>query len=303
MTEKELLLYDRLEVIRKTIERYGEDNFYLSFSGGKDSTVLHFMLDEALPNSIPRVFMNTGIEYAHTVEHVRNLAESDKRILILNSKVNIKRMLETEGYPFKSKFHADMVNRYQKKGHSKTTLQYFKGIKANGEHASAKFVCPEKLKYQFSKEFQLKLSAQCCTKLKKEPLHEYEHESNRHVAIIGTRREEGGIRSIHEGCILTDSKGNLIKFKPLTPVNDEFMDWYIETRNIELSKLYYPPFNFIRTGCKGCPFALNLEKELKTMEEYLPNERKQCEFIWKPVYEEYRKLNYRLHRIEQNKLF
>ena len=39
MTDNELLLFDRIEGIKKTIEEYGEENFYISFSGGKDSTV------------------------------------------------------------------------------------------------------------------------------------------------------------------------------------------------------------------------------------------------------------------------
>ena len=38
--DNEFILFDRLEVIRKTIQEYGEENFCLSFSGGKDSTVL-----------------------------------------------------------------------------------------------------------------------------------------------------------------------------------------------------------------------------------------------------------------------
>lgn len=39
------------------------------------------------------------------------------------------------------------------------------------------------------------------------------------------------------------------------------------------------------------------------MEKYLPNERKQCEIIWKPIYEEYRRIGYRLEKYEQIKLF
>ena len=39
------------------------------------------------------------------------------------------------------------------------------------------------------------------------------------------------------------------------------------------------------------------------MEIYMPNERKQCELIWKPVYEEYRRLNYRLKKYEKVRLF
>ena len=35
----------------------------------------------------------------------------------------------------------------------------------------------------------------------------------------------------------------------------------------------------------------------------MPNERKQCEIIWKPIYDEYRRINYRLKRVEEMKLF
>lgn len=72
MTENEFILEDRLGVIRDTIKKYGEENFYLSFSGGKDSTVVHHLLDMAVPgNKIPRVFSNTGIEYNAIVEFER----------------------------------------------------------------------------------------------------------------------------------------------------------------------------------------------------------------------------------------
>ena len=61
MEDYELTLFDRLNMIRDTINKYGEEKFYLSFSGGKDSTALHHLLDMALPeNKIPRVFINTG---------------------------------------------------------------------------------------------------------------------------------------------------------------------------------------------------------------------------------------------------
>ena len=61
--DEELLLADRLGVIRSADERYDlEHNAYLSFSGGKDSTILHHLLDMALPgNDIPRVFIDTGM--------------------------------------------------------------------------------------------------------------------------------------------------------------------------------------------------------------------------------------------------
>lgn len=55
--DNELILFDRINIIRDVVNKYGEENFYISFSGGKDSTVLHYLVDEALPsNKIPRVF-------------------------------------------------------------------------------------------------------------------------------------------------------------------------------------------------------------------------------------------------------
>lgn len=65
MTENEFMFADRIAKIQSINQQFDlENNAYLSFSGGKDSTVLHYLLDEAIPgNKIPRVFINTGIEY------------------------------------------------------------------------------------------------------------------------------------------------------------------------------------------------------------------------------------------------
>ena len=119
--------------------------------------------------------------------------------------------------------------------------------------------------------------------------------------MTGMRAEEGGNRA-RLGCIITDSKGRLKKFHPLIKVDEQWEDWYIKERNIRLCELYYPPFNFKRTGCKGCPFSLDLANQLEVMGHLLPNERKQCEILWKPVYEEYRRIGYRLTKSEQIKL-
>ena len=108
------------------------------------------------------------------------------------------------------------------------------------------------------------------------------------------RKSEGGLRATIKKCVLTDRNGNVIKFHPLLVVNEDFEQWFIEKYNIKLCDLYYEPYNFQRTGCKGCPYAINLEEQLDKMEKYLPNERKQCEIIWEPIYKEYRRIKYRL---------
>lgn len=299
--DNELLLIDRLGVIRDTINSYGEENFYLSFSGGKDSTVLHHLLDMALPgNKIPRVFINTGIEYMAIVNYVKRLAGNDGRVKIVQSSKNIKQMLETYGYPFKNKEHAKKVQQYQSKHNLTPYLQNY--VEGNGR--PTKFTCPDILKYQFTEQCSLKISHLCCDKLKKEPAKKWMKENNKTAAITGMRAEEGGARAQkHVGCILTDKKGKLKKFNPLIKVNEQWVNWFVDQYKIELCSLYYEPYNFERTGCKGCPFALGLQEQLETMEKYLPAERKQCEYIWKPVYAEYRRLGYRLKKDEQLKLF
>ena len=77
MTENEFMLQDRISKIKSINELYDlENNAYVSFSGGKDSTVLHYLIDEALPgNKIPRVYFNTGIEYLMVVSFVERERE------------------------------------------------------------------------------------------------------------------------------------------------------------------------------------------------------------------------------------
>ncbi|WP_370464374.1 phosphoadenosine phosphosulfate reductase family protein [uncultured Dubosiella sp.] len=132
--------------------------------------------------------------------------------------------------------------------------------------------------------------------MKKKPFARYAKEHGKTLTMTGIRSAEGGIREYQadkHGCVFRNKEGAIYKFNPLSPCSDEFMDWYIKTRNIELCKLYYDPYNFKRTGCKGCPYGIDIAQELEKLEEYFPHEYKQCETIWKPVYAEYRRIAYR----------
>lgn len=284
--DNELLLFDRIEVIKETNKKYDlENNAYLSFSGGKDSTVLHYLLDIALPgNQIPRVYIDTGIEYQAIKDFVLELAKTDKRIEIVKPTLPIKATLEKYGYPFKSKEHSGNVELFQNGNMCKNLERYL------GE---GNYTCPKVLRYQFTKDVPFKISNRCCSKLKKEPAKKWERKNNRFIAITGMQRSEGGKRQNLQ-CIMISKDNKHIKFHPLAVVNDDWENWFIKEQKIKLCKLYYEPYNFKRTGCKGCPYNLNLKQDLETMAMLLPNERKQCEIIWHKVYEEYRRLNYRL---------
>lgn len=299
MDDFEFLLEDRIAKIQAINKQYDlESNAYISFSGGKDSTVLHYLIDLALPNNkIPRVFVNTGIEYTQIVNFVKEMQQKDDRIIIINSGVNIKKMLEKYGYPFKSKQHSHNVAIYQRNKNkeelNKSLKRYLGIIESN-----TLFRCPKKLQYQFTKEFNIKVSDDCCNRLKKIPIKNWSKNNNKFICLTGMRKEEGGQRkSIN--CVITDKENNLVKFHPLLVVDDQWITQFQSKYKIKFCELYYAPYNFKRTGCKGCPFSLKLDEQLKIMREYLPSEYKQCENIWKAVYDEYRRIGYRLKKKQE----
>ena len=294
MTEFEFLLSDRIQKIRQMYEVYDlEHKAYISFSGGKDSTVLSRLFDLALPdNQIPRVYINTGIDYKAILDFVKVYGKRDRRLIIVNPSRNIKQILEAFGYPFKSKEHSQKVSYYQHSGLGKTVLNYI------GKGKKASFLCPEKLRYNFTPDFKLKVSDKCCQKLKKEPAAKWAEENKRTVSITGIRQEEGGLRKSVTSCTVFYDDGckELRKFHPLLPMPEFFIDEFVKVYKVELCRLYSPPYSFGRTGCKGCPYSTDLQRQLDIMSAYLPAERRQCEYIWKPVYDEYRRIGYRLER-------
>lgn len=287
------LLHDRMQKIKQVIEKYGQENFYVAFSGGKDSTVLSALIDMALPgNKIPRVYANTGIELNKIVEFVRNMQASEHPwdLVILTPKRNIRTTLQEVGYPFKSKFHAKIVDTYQRNGITKVVKNYLQ----TGDNLYMEHICPKILRYQFTDEFTLKVSDKCCEMLKEKPLSEYAKENKKPIAITGLMRSEGGRREATKCLSFRNNK--LYKFNPLATSPQEFVNWCVQEYNISICELYKSPYNFKRTGCKGCPFALELQYELTKLSELLPKERRQCETIWKPVYDEYRRIGYRLKK-------
>lgn len=294
MTDNELILNDILDKTRLVLDQYGEENFYISFSGGMDSTVVSAIVDMARPgNRIPRVFADTGIELNIVRDFVKTQAAKDDRIVIIRPCRSIIQTLYDYGYPFKSKVHSKYVNRYQRLGKVTSVKQYL-GERDDKEPWSDIVSCPKILRFQFTDTNKLKISDKCCDMFKKAPMHDWVNTTYKKYAITGVRREEGGGR--HNAECLSFRGGKLKFFQPLTYATDAWERWLIAAYNIEICDVYYPPYNFTRTGCKGCPFNCNLQEELDTLETYFPSERKQCEIIWKPVYDEYRRLGYRLRK-------
>lgn len=85
--------------IREWVDHWGKDHVYVSFSGGKDSTVLLHIVRQMYGDDIPAVFVNTGLEYPEVQHHVRSFPN----VVILHPEMNFRDVLTKYGYPVISK--------------------------------------------------------------------------------------------------------------------------------------------------------------------------------------------------------
>jgi 3'-phosphoadenosine 5'-phosphosulfate sulfotransferase (PAPS reductase)/FAD synthetase len=90
--------------IREWVNEYGESGVYVSFSGGKDSTVLLDIVRQNYPN-IPAVFVDTGLEYPE----IREFVKTFDNVVWLKPKMTFKEVIEKYGYPFISKEVSECV--------------------------------------------------------------------------------------------------------------------------------------------------------------------------------------------------
>lgn len=86
--------------VRAWVNEYGQEGVYISFSGGKDSTVLLDIVRNRLGYTrIPAVFCDTGLEYPEIREFVKGF----DNVTWLKPKLTFKQVIEKHGYPFISK--------------------------------------------------------------------------------------------------------------------------------------------------------------------------------------------------------
>lgn len=95
--------------IKQWVEEYGEDGVYVSFSGGKDSTVLLDIARRLFPN-IKAAFVDTGLEYPEIRQFVKGFDNVDW----LRPKLTFKQVVEKYGYPFISKEVSNCVHGAKK---------------------------------------------------------------------------------------------------------------------------------------------------------------------------------------------
>ena len=90
--------------IRGWVEQYGKDGVFVSFSGGKDSTVLIDIVRKLYPDVLA-VYVDTGLEYPE----IRDFVKSFDNVEWLKPKKNFRQVITEYGYPFISKEVSDKV--------------------------------------------------------------------------------------------------------------------------------------------------------------------------------------------------
>ena len=95
--------------IQEWVDEYGEDGVYVSFSGGKDSTVLLDIARSIYPD-MKAVFVDTGLEYPE----IRQFVKTFENVDILKPKMNFKEVIEKYGYPLFSKEISECIDNSKK---------------------------------------------------------------------------------------------------------------------------------------------------------------------------------------------
>ncbi len=256
---------------------------YVSFSGGKDSTVLLHLVRDMYPD-VPAVFVDTGLEYPEIKEFVKTVPN----VTILRPEMNFKQVIETYGYPVISKEIAGAL-QYAKTG-SEWAVSRFNGQNADG--TPNKFKEDHYSKYKPLIDSPFPISSRCCEIMKKRPMKKYERETG-NKPFIGTmtcesmRRQQGWLRT---GC--NAYEGSHIASMPLSFWKESDVLQYIHENNIPIASVYgnveqnekgiWKTTGLQRTGCMFCMFGVQREKSPNRFERMKETHPKLYEYCMKP---------------------
>ena len=277
--------------IRMTKERirqwyeYWDGQVYISFSGGKDSTVLKHIVD-SMYNDIPAVFVNTGLEYPE----IQKFAISQKNVVTIRTEMRFDEVIKKYGYPVISKEVAQTV--WEAKKNAKTGKYAYRIKKLNGEllDKNGKLSTYNIPKWKFLLDAPYDISHKCCDVMKKRPAKNYEKTTGR-KAIIGTLASESTLRKtqwVKYGCNALESKRPTSQ--PLSFWTEQDILNYIKQFDVPYCSVYgdivpvdegtlLKTTGCDRTGCVFCMFGCHLEKEpnrFQRLKETHPRQYEYC---------------------------
>jgi len=294
---------------------YWNGDVYVSFSGGKDSTVLKHIVD-SMYDDIPAVFVNTGLEYPEIQRFVREVKAGkydcfNPDVVMLRPEMRFVEVVRKYGYPVASKEVAGYVREAR---HSKSEkLRTMRTQRLRGEYKRpdgklSEFNSP---KWGFLLDAPFETSDKCCDVMKKKPIKKYAKETNR-KGIIGTMAAESRFRRqswMRYGCNMFEGKQ---LSRPLSFWTEQDILHYIKQYDVPYCPVYgeikvddkteidgqinlidylgdYEPEDRLtttgcnRTGCMFCMFGCHLEKEPNRFQRMKQTHPRQWEFCMKPV--------------------
>lgn len=266
---------------------------YISFSGGKDSTVLAdlaarvYKADLALypdkRDPLTLVFINTGLEYPEIQRFVKEFAEWLRvtyeipvNLEIRYPELSFPEVLSKYGYPVIGKEVAKVIY-YARRG-SGWAINRLEGLDKNGKQSKFK---ERYKKYKFLTDAPFETSQLCCDVMKKGPAHKYEAETGRKT-VVATMTEESEQRQsswLKYGCNSFNSERPMSK--PMSFWTEQDVLQYLKMTGIPYAPVYGdivaadPQMNMFaaedgeklvttgcdRTGCMYCMFGIMSDKE------------------------------------------
>jgi len=227
---------------------YWEGNVYVSFSGGKDSTVLLHQVRRLYPE-VPAVFVDTGLEYPE----IRKFVKTIDNVIWIKPKMHFKEVLKKYGYPVISKEVAQKIDEIRN-----TKSEYLRNKRLYGDEKGHGKL-PKK--YHFLINAPFKISAKCCNIMKKYPIKKYERKTNR-KPYIGIMASESSLRKttyLKNGCNVFNSKRPISS--PMAFWTDRDVWDYIKKYNLNYSEIYN--MGYKQTGCVFCLMGVHLENPNK----------------------------------------
>lgn len=288
--------------IREWYEHWN-GNVCVSFSGGKDSTVLLHIV-RSMYEDVPAVFVDTGLEYPEIRQHVKRLQAEWGNIEIVRPEMRFDEVIKKYGYPVVSKGVSDAVEgaRRNPNGSRMRRLNGQFGGRKDGKRS--RFDCPQ---WKYLLDAPFKVSAQCCAVMKKRPLKQYQKQTGR-KPMIGTLAEESQYRMrewLKHGCNAFNVSDPISK--PLSIWTEQDILQYTLDNKLPMASVYgeivengeIPEQMTIpgcghgelvttgcdRTGCMFCMFGCHLESAPNRFQQMRQTHPRQYDYCMRPVEE------------------